>query len=330
MDSADHPPEPPKANPLAAKRSEFIDPRTGGLDYQRVVGEIVGAIKSFDPTLDLSTVKSVRASSDYRGLLAQISTEMGRTITATERSDGVGMAMLVHGTDGDVLALDVAILDGMFHADEDMMRLTVNLLHHELSHAHDSAAKRRSFADVWLKQPVTGVSCQLFPLADAVWCEYFANRRSYPTWPSGKHMHASMFAQQIPAVSAAVKRAIKAYRLHRSIPRLLDAAIPHINFLFMLTGYVMGTVHGAGGTLQDLDTEAAGAVNGSYFEPAWAALSMELDRMYETHGQWPGLTVYAPLEAIASSVMRSLGLDLGLRDGQPYLNVPFTLDTLPG
>jgi hypothetical protein len=133
-------------NSLAAKRAEYLDPATGRLDYGRVIQEVVGAIMSIDPTLDLSTIKSYRASSDYRGLLAEISKEMGRTVTATERTDGVGMAMLVHGKEGDVLALDLSILEGLFDADEDMMRLTVNLVHHELSHAHDSAAKRRNFA----------------------------------------------------------------------------------------------------------------------------------------------------------------------------------------
>jgi hypothetical protein len=165
-------------------------------------------------------------------------------------------------------------------------------------------------------------------VADAVWCEYFANRRSYSTLRGGEHMHAPMFAKQVPAALVAVRDAIKAYRLHREIPRLVDDAMPRINFLFMLAGYVMGTVHGAGGALQDLDAAAAAAVKGSYFEPAWRALDPVLGRMYETHGQWPGLTVYAPLEGIVSSVMKSLGLELELRGGQPYLNVPFTPDTL--
>jgi len=314
-------------NPLAGKRSEYVDSATGRIDYGRVVEEVVAAILSIDPTLDLSTIKAYRASSDYRGLLAEISKEMGRTVTATERPDGAGMAMLVHGTEGDVLALNIALLDGLFHPDEDAMRLIVNLIHHELAHAHDSAAKRKSFAGAWPAHHVTGISRHLFPLADAVWCEYFADRRSYLTWPGGTHMHAPWLAQQIPVVSAAVKSSIKAFRLHSNVGRLLQEVMPHINFLFMLTGYVMGTVHGAGGTLKDLDATAAEAVKGSFFEAAWIALDSELDQMYQTHGQWSGLTVYAPLEAIASSVLRNLGLELGLRGGQPYLNVPFTPDS---
>jgi hypothetical protein len=217
----------------------------------------------------------------------------------------------------------------MFHEEEEVLQTVVNMVHHELCHAHDSAAKRRNFSGAWLTHSVTGVSRHLFPVADAVWCEYFANRRSYPTWPGGEHMHAAMFADQVSAVPVAVKEAIKAYRLHGGIPRLLDDAMPHIKFLFMLAGYVMGTVHGAGGALQDLDAAAAAAVKGSYFEPVWAALDAELERMYQTHGHWAGLAVYAPLEDIASSVMMSVGLVLELRGGQAYLNVPFTPETLP-
>jgi hypothetical protein len=329
MDSADCPPDPPKDNPFAVHRAAFSD-SAGGLDYGRLIDALVAVVHKIDPGLDLSTLKTVRTSYDYRGLLAEISKEMGRTINATDRSDGVGMAMLVHGKDGDVLALHQGLLDDVLHDDRQRMRQSVHLIHHELGHAHDSAMKRRSFGAAWLSQlGPSGLSYHLFPLADAVWCEYFANRRSYPTWPGGEHMHGPMFAKQISEVPAAVKKAIREFRLHRQVPRLLDEALPYIKFLFMLAGYVMGTVHAAGGSLADLDAGAAAALRGSFFEPAWTALDAELEQMHATHGEWAGLQAYAPLEITASDVMVRLGLVLSLRNGRPYLDVPFTPDTLP-
>ena len=331
MDSADHPPDDATRNPFAAHRADFTDPATGLLDYGRVINEVVALVRDIDPALNLSKLKSVRTSYDYRAVLVELSKETGRTVTATERAEGSGMGMLVHGKDDDVLALHQGLLDELFHDDPLRMRLAVNLIHHELSHAHDSAAKRKSFGDAWLSQPVTGVSNHLFPIADAVWCEYFANRRSYLTWPGSEHMHGPMFARQIPAARAAVKTAIRSFRRHVNVTHLLDDTMPQLNFLFMLTGYVMGTVHASGGSLEDVDAGAAAAMRGSYFESAWKALDIELDHLYQAHGQWPsGIGVYGPLEAIAGDVMVRLGLVLSVRNGRPYLDVPFTTDTLPG
>jgi hypothetical protein len=318
----------PKANPLAELRGSYVDSASGQLDYERVLKDVIGYIGSEDPTLDLSDLRSIRASTDYPGLLQDISAELGRTITATERADGSGQAMLVHGNDGDILALSAGFLEAVFHADADTGLRAVNTIHHELAHAHDAAAKRRNFGAVWLAHRVTGASCYTLPCAEAVWSEYFADRRSYPTNPGGEPMHAAMLAAQIPAVESKMKATIGEFRNHGVCSRLLSAAIPEVHFLFMLAGYVLGTVAGAARPIEEIAPGVLNAVRATYFEPAWQALTVELDRMYQAHGRWVGIEAYAPLEQIVGSVIARLGVEFEPRNGELYVNVPFRPSSL--
>lgn len=319
---------PPRPNPLTELRGKYVDSASGQLDYERVLKDVIGYIGSEDPTLDLSDLKSIRVSTNYPGLLHEISAELGRTITATERADGSGHAMLVHGKDGDILALSAGFLEAVFHADSDTGLRAVNTIHHELAHAHDAAAKRRNFGEAWLTHRVTGASSYTLPCAEAVWSEYFADRRSYPTSPGGEPMHAAMLAAQIPAVESKMKSSIGEFRHHGDCSRLLSDVMPELHFLFTLAGYVLGTVAGAARPIEGMASGVANSVRATYFEPAWQALTVELDRMYQAHGSWVGIEAYAPLEQVVGSVMARLGVEFTTRNGEAYLNVPFTPSSL--
>lgn len=311
---------------LPAFRKTCVDPVTGAVDYRRLMTGVIEVIKEIDPTLDLSTLKDFSAGPDYDAVLAAVSARVGREMRRTKRESGSGQAMVVHDKTSDTLVTSFGLIEAVYGSDQDLRDVALNSFHHELCHAHDAAVLRRNFPGVMLSPQQGGVwSWRLYPIANALWAEYSANRRSFATLPKAGCMHTPLLATEIATVTADVRESIKSYRRHLTVDALLDEAAPHVYFVFMLAGYILGTLHAAG---RELEGDAAAALRGSFLEPAWNDAAPLLARMYQSHGQWPGLAVFRPLEDAVRGAFRRLGLHMTTAAGGAYLEVPFTPETL--
>jgi hypothetical protein len=56
--------------------------------------------------------------------------------------------------------------------------VTLHYLQHEFCHVHDNNKKIDALSDVMLRRAYIGKDVFVGPLSEAVWSEYFANRRS--------------------------------------------------------------------------------------------------------------------------------------------------------
>jgi len=290
---------------------------------------LIGYILEIDPGLDLSTLDQVRASRDYRSLLVQISTETGKTFTATERESGVGVAMLVPVGDKNILAIDLAMLECLFHEDKSIMLTSVNMIHHELAHAHDSAVKHRNLPDVWMKRQLEGWSSWTSRITQSIWDEYFAERRSFPTLPNGESLRIPLLEIEIPRIAETIQCSIEAFRVHLDIERLVREVFAEVSFLFQLTGYALGTLAASGQTIEDTHAGAANAVHKSSLGKRWDALATSLDIMWTSHGEWPGFEIFEPLERVVHETIGDYGVILLTRpDGSLYADVPFPTSTM--
>jgi hypothetical protein len=300
-----------RPNPLAEFRDELIDPSTGNLDLERATREVLGVVCDEDEALELSNLRSVRSSSDYPALVAGIAKEVGKPLVATDRHDARGMAMVIHGPDGDVLALHTGLLQAVFGSDGDLADLALWTVHHELSHVHDWAVKTRNIGPEPYSRPP---SC-FFAVADLIWSEYFADRRSFPSMPGGKSVHADVLVENVARIAGTAKAALAAALIQNSPKPLMDVTLPAARFLLTLAAYVLGALAGAGRTVGEEYPSVAAAITGSCLEKAWPMLAGHLDEMAATHGMWSGVEVYRPLEDAVESVFARLGMEFCVGDG---------------
>jgi hypothetical protein len=302
-----------RPNPLAEFRDELIDPSTGNLDLDRAMREVLGLVRDGDETLDLSNLRTVRASDDYPALIAGIAKEVGKPLARTERRDGTGMAMAIHGPDGDVVALHTGLLHAVFGSDGDLADLALWTVHHELSHVHDWTVKTRNIGP----EPYARSPSYFFPQAETIWSEYFADRRSFPSMPGGKSVHTDVLVANLAQVASTAKSALIRARVQDSPSPLLNEVVPEVSFLLTLAAYVLGALAGAGRTVGEEYPSVAAAITGSCLEQAWPVLAAHLDTMAASHGKWTGVAVYRPLEDAVQSVFARLGMAFCVgEDGQ--------------
>lgn len=311
-----------RPNPLAEFRDELTDPSTGNLDLDRAMCEVLDLVRDEDETLDLSNLRSVRSSDDYPALIAGIAKEVGKPCAPTERRDASGMAMVIHGPDGDVVALHTGVIRAVFGSDGDLADLALWTVHHELSHVHDWAVKTRNIGS----EPYTRQPSYFFPLADHIWSEYFADRRSFPSMPGGKSVHTDVLVTNLAKVASTAKSALARARVQDSPSPLLNEVVPEVSFLLTLTAYVLGALAGAGATLGQEHPSVAAAITGSCLEQAWPVLAAHLDTMAATHGNWSGIEVYRPLEDAVQGVFARLGIAFALgEDGHVWVRPDYSV-----
>lgn len=314
-------------NPLAAMREQLLDPDTGQVRWGDVIPVILGLIGDFDPGLELSSLSKVSTSSNYRGLLEEISKAVGRTIVATERESGVGVAMVIPDGEMNILAVDTGILEYLFDPDVAVMLTTLNLLHHELAHIHDSAVKRRNLPDVWMKRRLEGWSHYTNRVAQGAWDEYYAERRSYPTLPRGESLRIPMLEAEIPKTALAIRNALAAHRLHNSMDILVSAVFQEVRFLFQLAGYALGTLAAAEKPLEEIHAGAATVLRASSFGRHWDALAEHFDLLWCTHGAWPDGEVFSPVESMVLTTLKELGVVLTINaDGSLWVEILYDLN----
>jgi hypothetical protein len=307
---------------LPAVRQRCVNPATGELDYPKLVNAAIEVALLIDDGLEVAALRLI-AAPDYGAALAEAARLVGRPVEATRRPDGaVGVAMVVHGPETDVLVASVGLLATIFSDDPEARRFALNTFHHELCHGHDAAVRRRTVPGAFQERPRgSGWSYLLLsPVADTLWSEYSANRRSFATAPKGECIHAPMLAEELPRLARAAGAAIASFRTHGDVVRLLRELAPDVQYVFRLLGYVLGTLSASGGALEERNPEAAPALAASCLRETWRPAAEQLDRMYRSAGHWRDLeSTFAPLEELVRGAFLHLGLRLEEGDGAPRL-----------
>lgn len=310
-------------NPVAGLRDSFVNKETGLLDLGAVLSELAQVVRQFDPELDLAGIQRTIISSDYSAALKMLGKELGREVAPTQRGTSRGIAMLVATRDFDILVADSLLLEMVFLPDGKAFYTSINMLHHELCHAHDHLVKRKDLAHEFLAKELKGKRVHLNPMAMCLWDEYYANRRSYPTLFRGECIHATLLSEEILHVTETLKQQIALYRFSHDINALTSFATENIGYLFQLAGYVLGSLAGEGTTLEERYPEVWSVVSDSPLGKVWERLRLALDSLHERHGAWGTFDVLLPVEALADEVMKEFGLEFEERPQGLWVNVPY-------
>lgn len=307
------------------------------------VGSCVNAfVQMCGRIFDLKRLKQVIVAWDYDATLAAL--ERGAPVSgplkATCDGLGVGIAMtptiLDEGEPKSVIvfnALHMSVFAEPDRADLEGVRKEMGYtIIHECAHVHDLEMRVKSLRDVILKVQLGPRDRILFPVADACWSEYIACRLSAPFAPdSTLQGYAEVFAKSLEGAVGATDAAIRQYRMHRDIERLLGEAAEVYKRLLTYSAYLVGHVEGLSQSIGDAAPDAMRVIErNSWFKPFFEQLRNELEALYGAYGEWKSLEVFEPLKRLVYELLKDRGIDVQAKpDGGAYINVPFREGTVP-
>ena len=294
--------------PSGLCREEFLDPE-GKLDYRQLLLGIQAALQEADPDLVVEPSLQYTVTGDYASTMADLSATMGQDLIPTKSNGAEGLAMTVDASDHDVIVLDAAVIEALFSP---LMTTMVHLIHHELGHAHDHAIRRSSGARFLHQEKFSALRLRMFPLAEKLWSEYHAERRSAGTI-QGQSQHAPLLVKFMPILVGDISSAIAQYRMHGSIPRLLDEVSARVCALLAFAGYVLGDLAGTRSEPAMLHPDLPGLIATPPLRDLWQPLLEALDELYQSQGCWESSVAFLTLESVLVELYLRLGLKFSER-----------------
>jgi hypothetical protein len=207
----------------------------------------------------------------------------------------------------------------------------IHTLAHESGHVHDLGMQVKMFPGVVLELKLPHREAVLFRIASGCWDEYIASRLSACF---GKDFTTKDFEETFSSVLEQVKArgdaAIRQYRMHADLTKLVDQVTGEYRRALLYASYLLGHLDGLGESVEESAPKANALIKSTfYFTPIFDRLRSELRAMFDTYGEWKSIGVYDPLKQIAYDLLKVGGLDLQQRDEGMYVDVPFTPQTKP-
>ncbi len=313
----------------------------------REQAELVGAqvnafVQMSGRFLNLRRLKQVIVAWDYDETLAGLSRGApgARPLRATCDALGVGIAMAPTVLDdGEVRAVMVfnALHMSVFAEAErpgleTQRNEMIYTIIHECAHVHDLEIKEKCLPGVVLRLQLGPRDRLLFGLIDPCWDEYIACRLSAPfAKESTLRGYEEVFCKSLDGAQPNADAAIRQYRMHSDVDRLLDEAAGRYKRLLTYGAYLIGHAEGLERDLSDAAPEAVNAIaRNSWFRPFFEKLGTELRMMNTNYGAWEGMGVYEPLKQLGYELLRDRGIEIQTRpNGGAYISVPLRDETIP-
>jgi hypothetical protein len=305
----------------------------------RSLGQTVGAIiVEVGRSIDLSKLDGVTVAIDYDAALAGLDRGMPglRPLSRSDTKEMQGVAMspavwrnnepLTHLV-FNANPLIPLIWEGDEFTAEDRAH-SIGIIAHECAHVQVTADKGRSIPDCRLGTRIEGYErVVMFEVAEILWDEYAACRLSAPFASRQNESHAQTLVACTEGARDQAYRAIRSYRVHGDVDRLVGEAGPPLCSPLKAAAYLLGGMDGEG-----IDwvahPDARDAIDKADYGRLVDDLRAELRRLWSTRGAWlPTLEVFAGLEAIAKATFDSNGIFFQTDGiGQCRIDVPI----LPG
>lgn len=298
--------------------------------------------------MDLSRVERVIVAADYTAALAEvdrgIETKNILVATKDELMTGVAMtpAVLRDGVLRCQVLLDANFVIAMLERDslpiavsddefKEMGEQAHYLIAHEAGHAHDQAVIDRQLPGWILREPLRHYEsgAALTSLSEYTACRLSA------TFGGGRETknYEETFAKALATTREEGNRIIIAYRTHADLSSFVNEFIPLYTRLVKAYSYLLGHLDGLGQRIEDAAPTAYQAVqNTAWFTDLAKRWHEALQQGWEIYGTWKSPEeMYMPLQRVFHDVLRKGGIDVQPRpDGQFYIDIPFTVETLPG
>jgi hypothetical protein len=309
----------------------------------RLLADIIRDFLSFyGKVMNLGDLDRVWVTYDYQGTLANLERgfDTQDKLTPTNDEIGVGIAMtpaiLVDGLPKSVIVLNAFPMMVLTQPENEELkpyyRQMVYTLAHECGHVHDLAAKVRSFPEFWLRLKLNRYDALLFEVAEACWSEYIASRLSAfmsPVELTGQY--ESTLCEQFEKGVPAVRNALRQYRMHGDVARVLGETSYVLKKILVYAAYLFGQLHGLGQSFEEVTPKAKELLQS---DPAILALLLrlesELKALESNYGSWESFDVFNPLKQIGLELYTVVGMEIESGgEAGIYINIPFSEETIP-
>lgn len=299
--------------------------------FGRLVLDYVGELSRY---LDLSRLDGMTVAFDYDQALLDLDRGYSSEHRLTPSRDRVlGIAMtpgvLRNGEHKSHILINAAYFVALEDPDHEFFSSAFHLLAHECAHVEVTGAYDRAFPGVLLRRAVaTIIEAIRLDVTMACWDEYSACRLSDRWGEDPMPGYLQTFVSALKETRDDANAAIRAYRRHGDIDRLLLDVSRQYGNLMKFAAYFAGALAGRGGALAEIE-EAAQALDGHWFEEFYHRLISELERLTLDFGTWQSESDFDEIGDLVIDVLADGGVFIAPQaDGGALVDVPFSLGTI--
>jgi hypothetical protein len=301
------------------------------------LGESIGAAaREFSRFIDLEALDGITIAADYPAALRELDRGFEATSQLTPTTEnGLGIAMTPTVLRGGIVKAHMVFHGGVAfqlvqQEDVDGQAHAFYTVAHECGHVELTKVFDKAFPGRLLKHRHTDYEESFVAeAARGCWDEYAASRLSGPFGEKQLPLYEETFVTVLQNARERGNAAIRAFRLHADLMRLLAEVGPIYRQVLTFGSYLLGHLAGRSESLSSAKSVEA-ALDGHWYAPHFLKLSAELEKLWSRYGEWSSFDEFAPIGAIAKNVMREAGVDIQREsDGRIRVNVPFTPETIP-
>lgn len=324
-------PEPtaPESIPVSARG--FAD-ATEAENFAHCIADTVRLISRY---VDLSRLDGITVAFDYDEALAELDRgyEPTRTLTRTMDNRVIGVAMapavIRDGVVKGHLVFHAPMVLPILADNEENCRQALYLIAHECAHVEELHLRDERFPGTILQAVIT--DCEealLSQTSEAIWSEYAACRLSGIFGAEQASAYEECLVGALGAAREEANAAIREYRLHGDLNRVLEEAgrpcCEPLRFAAYLIDHLDGRNEGWDNVPAARDTVAD-----SEYAPLIERMTEVLRKLWDTAASWESPAVFGPLNDIARDALEMGGMILIRQDdGSIYVDIPFSDDTI--
>lgn len=292
----------------------------------RTFGKRLGfVIEELSRHVDLSTLDGVSVALDYPRALAELDRGRGDLqplAASTAEADGVIGAAMAPSVlrDGKIkthLVFHVGLISGLSLDDvrAEEWQFGMHALAHECAHVEVTAATDHAFPGTILQERFDDhLRARRWEVINAAWDEYGATRISAGFGMDPTEGYIDIFVQSLLDARQSAHDAITAYRTHSDVDRVLAEVIGAYGNLVKFAGYLLGTLDGRGGSIEDYPVLRE-SLKGHWFAERFERLHHIFRTLWGRWGEWESRNEFEPLADIFIEIMEEGGVFLAQAEG---------------
>jgi hypothetical protein len=231
--------------------------------------------------------------------------------TATEYGVGVAMtpAVIRDGIVKSHIVFNALVVRRLEDETEKIDQSIIYTVAHECAHVHDLKARDEAFPHTILKQePMSLIDLVRSDISEACWEEYAACRISAAfSSQQTVETYEQVFLGAATDARQRANEAIKKYRIHGDIPKVVYAVAHEYGNVLKFACYLIGTLHGRDARMDDAPL-AKKFIDGNWCKEFIERLDAVLAKLFERYAAWESKSEFDPLCDIAEEIVADGGL----------------------
>lgn len=325
---------PPPTAPtiLSVSLQGFASPE----DAERFGNVMAGIVKHISRYIDLERLDGITVAFDYDDALAKLdrgvkpSRQLRRTKDGHDCGLGMAPAVLRDGVvkahmlfwAPTVLALEDSTSKNFLNA--------FNIVAHECGHVQDMKNRDLCFPGIFLRYtPLNQEEMALERFAGDFWDEYAACRASAVFGEEQASFYEKSFLEALKDARERANAAIRLYRVHRSVDRVLEEAATPLCMPLRYASCFFGHLDERNMSLDEFP-RVRDLLSVNFYESFMNRLKDVLRNLWSRRGHWASISEFDPLRSIVRDLLADLGMFFRLLpDGRLYVDIPFKPETMP-